>query len=84
MIESNFTVVCINISKLEGDGKTPTNLKNVNLTIGKHYIVIDSMDYESYYLYLIKDDLGLSLRYRSDQFMRLEEMRDKKLKELGI
>ena len=54
------------------------------MTIGKHYIVIDSVIYGSHHLYLIKDDLGLSQRQRSDQFMRLEEIRDKKLEELGI
>jgi hypothetical protein len=81
-------VVCTNISKLEVDGKTPTNLKNVNLTIGKHYIVIDNSTFRyeqgSYQLYLIKDDWGLTLRYRSDQFMTLEEWREMKLNELGI
>jgi len=80
--ENNFTVVCQNISKLNVDGKTLSSSKNSNLTIGKHYIVIDSVIYGSHHLYLIKDDLGLSQRQRSDQFMRLEEMRDKKLEEL--
>ena len=91
-------VVCTNISKLELDGKTPTDLKNINLTIGKHYIVIDSIDYifdwvqddklsqidKTIQLYLIKDDLGLTLRHRGDQFITLEEWRNKRLKELGI
>jgi len=79
--ESNFTVVCHNI--LDVDGKTVTN-PIYNLTPGKHYNVIHTMNCGSYDLYLIKDDLGLSIRHRSNQFMRLEEIRDKKLEELGI
>ena len=82
--ENNFTVVCQNISKLDVDGKTLSSSKNSNLTPGKHYNVIHTMNCGTYDLYLIKDDLGLSQRQRSDQFMKLEEIRDKKLEELGI
>ena len=68
-------VVCVN------NGFVVTGTEPVNLTIGVVYEVM-SLDYDG--SYEIINDKGSRHYYNIKRFLSLEDMRDEKLKQLGI
>ena len=53
------------------------------LTKGKWYNVTEEGDPNGKY-YVIKNEYGQQRRYKAEYFATLQQLRDKKLKELGI
>ena len=64
-------------------GRTLGEFKN--LTTGKHYVMVHETNVTpGTRMFLIEDDDGDKVWYPGDNFIVLEDLREEKLKELGI
>lgn len=68
----SYKVVCINV-----DDPKPC----YSLTLDKVY---DATKFGDNWITILEDDLGLTETYVSSRFIRLDDMRDEKLKDIGI
>jgi hypothetical protein len=60
-----------------------SEIKFVNLTVGKHYIALTDM-YDADMMVEVVDDAGDKLWYPKNNFYILQNYREYKLKQLGI
>lgn len=61
-----------------------TGIVTVNLTPGKEYIVKETAHSKIKNTYLLINDNGVCVYYKKEMFKERSEIRDEKLKELGL
>lgn len=73
-------IICIDNDQLESRSMFASKISD-RLTLGKQYQVID---FSKFHGYVIEGDDGIVDSFRADRFIRLDEQREQKLKDLGI